>query len=78
MFRYCYGYNYQDFEIATEKWRLPITDLYGNNAEISLYVTDGEVLSLLKNDILPKSIQLSSDNFRIVPDGAIKLQSKVA
>ena len=66
-FYHGYGENCSDAHIVFAIWELPVSDLYGTELRIPFYVTHGDGVLLLGNNVMSKCDLLGSENILIIP-----------
>ena len=71
-----YGDKCSDAKLTIGMWRLPITDVHGTQALIPFYITQGDGLLLLGNEIGHKSNILGPQNKIVIPKGVRDLSDK--
>ena len=71
-----YGDKCSDAKLTIGMWRLPITDVHGTQALIPFYITQGDGLLLLGNEIGHKSNILGPQNKILIPKGVRDLSDK--
>lgn len=54
-FYHGYGENCSDTHLTIGMWKLPLVDFNGNKVEIRFYITKGNGVLLLGNEVLSKS-----------------------